>query len=500
MRLELAQIQCYERNPRRSRNPEYDRIKASILASGLDQPLRITRRPGATTYIVQAGGNTRLQILNELYARAGDERFNRVDCLYVEWQHESAVLLAHLRENDLRGDLTFIDKAQAVLDLRALLAGERGVPKISHRQLATLLKQRGYHASHVTVALMDYAVSVLLPAMPAALHAGLGRAELKRIRNLEQVGRGLWQWARLGELTEFRDMFRALCRRHDAVDWQFGLLRQALETELAEAAEAGLQSIRMAFEHGLSGQATFADPMELYPASDPGGALPEDVSTGVAEESQAGHRYSEPAPESRQARDCRDGDRSPVKTGMCSLQLVVEVPARAESGAPGEAGEDSSETRRHISQLRAQALVLAERLASRWGFADLIAEVDDGAGFVVCNEPLASHIERLDGVGRTVLTTLWWHLVAIAEMSFASSQATARLLYPESRLRAAISTNDWSGLREHLSTPEPVQLGLFFWRQLDGSDWQDWLSLTRCYRELHGLLDNRHSLWDGAPC
>jgi ParB family protein of integrating conjugative element (PFGI_1 class) len=498
MCIDVAQVRAYERNPRQGRNPEYDRIKASILSSGLDQPLLITRRPGDEEFIVQAGGNTRLQILRELSASTGEERFSRVHCLYVEWRHESDVLLAHLRENDLRGDLTFIDKAQAVLDLRALLAGERGVPKISHRQLATLLKQRGYHASHVTVALMDYAVSVLLPAMPAALHAGLGRPQLQRIRNLEQVGRGLWQRARLGELTEFRDMFRALCRRYDAVDWQFGLLRQALETELAEAAEAGLQSIRMAFEHGLSGQATFADPM--YPASDPGCALSEEVSTGVAEESQAGQRYSEPASESLQARDCRDGDRSPVKTGMRSLQLVVEVPARAESDARGEAGEDLCETRAHISQLRAQAFVLAERLASRWGFADLIAEVDDGAGFVVCNEPLASHIGRLDGEGRTVLTTLWWHLVAIAEMPFASPQATARLLYPESRLRTAISTNDWSGLRERLSTPEPMQLGLFFWRQLDGSDWQDWLSLTRCYRDLHGVLDDRHSLWDGAPC
>ncbi len=67
LRLEITRINLYERNPRRSKNPEYDRIKASILMSGMDQPLLITKRPGEKDYIVQAGGNTRLQILKELF-------------------------------------------------------------------------------------------------------------------------------------------------------------------------------------------------------------------------------------------------------------------------------------------------------------------------------------------------------------------------------------------------------------------------------------------------
>ena len=73
--MEVTRINFYERNPRRSENPEYDRIKASILVSGMDQPLLITMRPGDDDYVVQAGGNTRLQILQELYESTGDERF-----------------------------------------------------------------------------------------------------------------------------------------------------------------------------------------------------------------------------------------------------------------------------------------------------------------------------------------------------------------------------------------------------------------------------------------
>ena len=62
----LDQIHTYERNPRRGTNPEYQRIKTSIRQTGLDHPLVITRRPGATDYIVHSGGNTRLLVLKAL--------------------------------------------------------------------------------------------------------------------------------------------------------------------------------------------------------------------------------------------------------------------------------------------------------------------------------------------------------------------------------------------------------------------------------------------------
>ena len=67
--LEVARIRPYDRNPRRTDNPAYARIKASIRAGGMAQPLVVTRRPGENDYTVAAGGNTRLRILQELHAR-----------------------------------------------------------------------------------------------------------------------------------------------------------------------------------------------------------------------------------------------------------------------------------------------------------------------------------------------------------------------------------------------------------------------------------------------
>ncbi|MEA3278580.1 MAG: ParB N-terminal domain-containing protein [Pseudomonadota bacterium] len=104
--LPVTEIRPYDRNPRRAGNPEYDRIKASIRAEGMDQPLVVTKRPGDARFMVQAGGNTRLCIVQALFAETGEPRFAHVHCLLKPWRRESDVLLAHLKENDLHGALT----------------------------------------------------------------------------------------------------------------------------------------------------------------------------------------------------------------------------------------------------------------------------------------------------------------------------------------------------------------------------------------------------------
>ena len=68
--LTIDLIKPYDRNPRRTINPLYDEIKASIRAKGgLNNLLTVTRRPGDPQYMVVAGGNTRLMILKEFPLR-----------------------------------------------------------------------------------------------------------------------------------------------------------------------------------------------------------------------------------------------------------------------------------------------------------------------------------------------------------------------------------------------------------------------------------------------
>jgi hypothetical protein len=62
--VDIEAIQPYDLNPRRQENPEFfARLCDSIFQQGLDNPIPITRRPGATGYMVAAGGNTRLKAL-----------------------------------------------------------------------------------------------------------------------------------------------------------------------------------------------------------------------------------------------------------------------------------------------------------------------------------------------------------------------------------------------------------------------------------------------------
>lgn len=243
MVLPVERIQPYERNPRHGANPEYDRIKASIRAAGLDQPLVVTQRPGTTDCIVHAGGNTRLQALKSLHAESGDPRYSTVPCLFRPWHRESEVLLAHLRENDLRGGLSFIDKAQAIFDIKSLLEQELDTGPISQRDLQGALTAGGYALSEGLISRMAYAVHTLLSLIPQALYAGLGKPQVERIRALDRATAQLWQRYELNDEAAHEAVFATLCRRYDSPEWDTERLRDALEIEIAELAVAPPESI-----------------------------------------------------------------------------------------------------------------------------------------------------------------------------------------------------------------------------------------------------------------
>ncbi|MGH8647396.1 MAG: ParB family protein, partial [Gammaproteobacteria bacterium] len=186
MLVPINEIREYDRNPRMARNDAYDRIKESIRQRGFNGTLTITRRPGEPHYIVAEGGNTTLHILKELYTKTRDPKFQSISCLYESWTSESEILIAHLVENDARGDLIFIDRARALYELRGLLEQERGMA-LSTRELAALLRERGYSIDPATITRLDYARETLLPYIPLALCAGLGRPAIDRIRKLEKM-------------------------------------------------------------------------------------------------------------------------------------------------------------------------------------------------------------------------------------------------------------------------------------------------------------------------
>ncbi len=149
--LPVDAIRPYEDNPRRSGNERFEDIKASVRANGIRNPLTVTRRPGETHFIVEAGGNTRLLAIQQLWAETGDARFQKLLVLFRPWQSESHVLTSHLIENELRGEMSFWDKACGVVSLKARLEAEKGVP-LSIRQLEEAIKALGLSINTATLA------------------------------------------------------------------------------------------------------------------------------------------------------------------------------------------------------------------------------------------------------------------------------------------------------------------------------------------------------------
>ena len=505
LRVEITRIKCYERNPRRSKNPEYDRIKASILMSGMDQPILITKRPGEKGYIVQAGGNTRLQILKELFEATGEERFFWVDCVFVEWDRESTVLLAHLRENELRGNLCFIDKARAVFDVKDIITEELEATSISHRELEVFLKDHGYSVSVGIISQMSYAVSVLLPLMPMVLEAGLGKLQVQRIRNLQRVGREIWSLRHAGAEAEFDDVFDALCRRHDGIDWQFELLHQAIENEIAEAADVSIQVIRMEFDCRLAGHEPdipdfiHEDEMEdhEFPVSD------RDEEAIVSEAERDSWKVSGKAgvdAEPSSAMSPREQLHSGEATDEDSAEVAIEIPPEHENEALFRRIGIQSKGRIPIELLRERAYTLAQRLAERHGIGTLIAPLNDnGLGFVVRDIPPSSVVDQLDDELLAEVSTMWWQLMAFAEMAVAPPELLQTLLDEESALSPVALSGEGYRLSEKVWTVDPAHLGKRFWRQLNHENWCDWLCLAHNYRELHRMARLLNTpLWSSA--
>ncbi len=175
MVVTLDQLRPYDHDPRMKRNPAYEEIKASIRERGLDAAPTITRRPGEDHYIIRNGGNTRLAILRELWSETKEERFFRISCLFRPWPErgEIVALTGHLAENELRGGLTFIERALGVEKAREFYEQESGAA-LSQSELARRLAADGFPVQRSHITRMADAVRYLLPAIPTVLYGGLG--------------------------------------------------------------------------------------------------------------------------------------------------------------------------------------------------------------------------------------------------------------------------------------------------------------------------------------
>ncbi|CAB5649599.1 ParB family protein [Providencia rettgeri] len=213
MILTLDQLRPNPDNPRIGKNPRYDEIKDSIRQRGLDSVPKVTQSPGSQIYIFSDGGNTRYQILSELWQETQDQRFYRLHVLFKPWPGRRQCLIGHMAENVARGGLTFLEKAQGVNTLRGLYEEEQG-KKLSLRALAQHINADGLPISFSHISKMEDTLANLAPYMPRSLEAGLGRHQIEALLSLRSTLKKL-----APELPELIDCFNKTCERIDTQDY-----------------------------------------------------------------------------------------------------------------------------------------------------------------------------------------------------------------------------------------------------------------------------------------
>lgn len=235
----LDELRPYELNPRLTRNPLFDEIKSSIRERGLDAPLSITRRPDTDHYIIRNGGNTRLAILNELWTETRDERFFRLHCLFRPWPERGEIiaLTGHLAENELRGALSFIERALGVEKARELYEQEES-KSLSQSELARRLRADGYPVPQPHISRMQEAIQYLLPAIPTILYGGMGRHQIEQLTGLRRAGERIWDnyAAKSNANIEFPVLFQDVLTLFDnnPASFTFRRLQDELTGQMAE--------------------------------------------------------------------------------------------------------------------------------------------------------------------------------------------------------------------------------------------------------------------------
>ena len=243
--IAIDQIDEYEGNPRFYENPEFEAIKESIRERGVIQRIVVTKRPGSDRFVLAQGGNTRLRCLRELYAETGDRKFATTLCEYRVWTTESDLLIGHCIENELRGNLTWHERAHMICNLQALLEEQEGA-RLSARKLESTARKKGVRVPYTQIHLYRYTVDRLDGVLKTQLHKGLGRRPIAAIHKIDQALRSIWVSAGESE-EEYDKIFLAELKRLDGT-----FQAPALLTYVADAVSKKTDAVMIDIEHRVN--------------------------------------------------------------------------------------------------------------------------------------------------------------------------------------------------------------------------------------------------------
>ena len=467
LQLHLDQLQEFDRNPRRAANAEYDMLKASLIKTGAEKVLlTVTRRPGEDCYFPAAGGNTRLRILKELWEELRDEKYCWVNCKFIPYQDEAAIMVAHLAENDNRAEYIFIDRARAIIDLYEGLKEKSG-GDLSQRDFIARLLDLGYpKLSRGQFVRYSYTVQIY-EHIPQALDAGMGLRAVDELGKLQKRLQAFFTGACRSDpdiIDRLETLFPVVLSErdspegidHDSVSQKIFVLMAPSVERYAPDISSGELATKMAqmwskycqhpdFAVSLSEMAV--RPAEKYRPERPGPLTIHDFpDAGIeAGDSEIDHRDElDPA-----------FDPGAAGTAPHDIRLPMPVPDLPEKGAE-EADVDHLFTRHRNSM--ALALDRARRFAGHFGIDRLVQtfarpEEVGGYGFWM-DIPVST--DRLDEAAETA----WWWLFDLSGIAEALL-IDAAILDGDPNFRASRFSALYRQARAPEGLPEEDSQGIF---------------------------------------
>jgi ParB family protein of integrating conjugative element (PFGI_1 class) len=404
--VNLDNLVPYQGNPRQSRNPAYEEIKESIRAIGLQNPPNVTRADPSDPYMIRDGGNTRLEILRELWEETQDRRFFEFKCMFHPYTDDMDLLIKHCIENEMRGGMLLIERGLAALRFKETLESNGAHKCVSNKALARELGQKGWSVGDVVLGVALYAAT-LVDVIPVVLWSGMGKDQVQRLRKNITDCRNFWlsledkQSNQEEAEEEFTLIWQEALREVDSEDLTVDQARDAIEGAMADYLGCPVMTLRgdiQAMSEGVSR----------------GGSVPKSVLTGQLPDLtvKPEAKLQTQAPASRTGKGSTTGSEIRQEAAKSSAPETATAPAARNQEAAtrtsdqetavvwgqGETFETESYleefggsdaydqgtdlTNGHddsvdsIEEIREEILLTAERLAGMYKFEELVVPGD----------------------------------------------------------------------------------------------------------------------------
>lgn len=506
MVVSIEKIQTYDKNPRKHENESFNEIKESIRLKGLEQPFTITRRPGEDNYIIKAGGNTRLQALKELYEETGDKKFRDIHVIFEPFVSEADTLISHLTENDLRGNLMLIDRAQGIRDTKLSIEADKGF-ELSARELSAVLKGQGYSISHPVIGILDYALDRLYPYLTNSLDSGMGKAQVEKIRKFEKQAKQAWEDQQIS-LEKFGSTFNQALSISDQERFDFNALVDAFETATADAHQININTVRFFLERAMT--------VNRKPT-------PEELAAYQAEQNEGSSDSTNEPEESTSSDNAQESTNTTPETNEDDLNSQVpfahdlededddyyDQNPTPETNTDTLAGEDphhsdiDSSKELTLKDLRAISLDLAIKIASEVNIEDLIVKLDDGYGWMLANSPQPIHFQNGFVETNSEFSSIWRVWNTLFSVSGATTQTNQQIISTHIREQNNDLRHALKGDFDSIETPSGLYLSNLslindFWLECSDSQLKSMMRLIDTQRQIQRLAKAINAtLWKG---